>query len=190
MTDDGCASWERVPEDIRPTLKLYCDTLSRRVAAGEGLIISGAIGAGKTKCLALIEQAALAAGISKCYIRTTSLFQEFHFGKYERLDRTADLLMIDDLGTEYRSELPMSLFVDLINERWHYRRSVVVATNLTKDEIGADVALERVVSRLLNRAPWLWTALGDQRRPVSVAEWAAEWEDEKEAPGVAEVFPS
>jgi DNA replication protein DnaC len=167
-------SWDLVPNDIIATLRLYCDTLPRRVAQGHGLVIGGGIGAGKTCCLALIEQTARREGIGVCYVRATTLFDEFYRGKYEFFDRAAPLLLIDDLGTEYRAELPMSRFVDMINDRWHHQRSTVITTNLSRKELRADTTLERVVSRLENRSPWLWTKRGDQRQPVSVASWAQE----------------
>jgi DNA replication protein DnaC len=59
-----------------------------------------------------------------------------------------DLLHIDDLGAEKRTEWVLEQLYAIVNERWQEQRSIVVTTNLVdvdqlREQIGA-----RTVSRL------------------------------------------
>lgn len=185
---DLAPTWERtadspgVPEDIRNTLRLYCDMLPRRVEAGEGLVLGGKAGAGKTYCLRLIEEAAGEAGVYWARFRAPVLFNLLHRERWaDYLESDAALLLIDDLGTEYPADFATARFVDLMLERYERRQSVIVATNLGDKDLAARPGMERIVSRLRERGPFLWTKRGDQRKPASVRDWAQEWEQEQAA---------
>jgi DNA replication protein DnaC len=59
-----------------------------------------------------------------------------------------DLLHIDDLGAEKRTDWVLEQLYSIINERWQEQRSIIVTTNLfdvdeLRDQIGP-----RTVSRL------------------------------------------
>ncbi|MFB3883510.1 MAG: hypothetical protein ACE149_19770 [Armatimonadota bacterium] len=184
MNEHAEITWDQTPEDIRPTLRLYCDTLARRVAEGEGMVLAGRAGAGKTCCLRLICETASEVRVPWALLRAPVLFNLLHrerWGDYQESE--AALLLIDDLGTEYPSDLATSRFVDLMLDRHERRQPVIIATNLSEADLAARPGMERVVSRLRERGPYLWTRREDQRRPVSVRDWAEEWERERvEAP--------
>ena len=60
-----------------------------------------------------------------------------------------DLLHLDDLGAERRTDWVLEQLYSVVNERWQDERSIVITTNITdldelREEIGA-----RTVSRLL-----------------------------------------
>ncbi len=61
---------------------------------------------------------------------------------------SVDLLQLDDLGAEKRTEWVLEQFYSLVNERWQDQRSIVVTTNSwdmaeLREELGV-----RTVSRL------------------------------------------
>ena len=58
-----------------------------------------------------------------------------------------DLLIIDDLGTEYTNNFIASQFFTCINERLLNRRSTLISTNLSLDTL-ADLYTERSFSRI------------------------------------------
>ena len=65
------------------------------------------------------------------------------------LDRflDCDLLIIDDLGAEITNKFTVSCLYNLLNERMIRHRSVIISTNLGKDELRERYS-ERVTSRL------------------------------------------
>jgi DNA replication protein DnaC len=65
------------------------------------------------------------------------------------LDRLAavDLLHIDDLGAEHRTEWVLEQLYTIINSRYEDERSTVVTSNLTPEELAEQIG-ERIVSRL------------------------------------------
>ena len=59
-----------------------------------------------------------------------------------------DLLHLDDLGAEKRTEWVLEQLYSIVNERWQEERSIVVTTNLADvDELREQIG-ERTVSRL------------------------------------------
>ena len=58
-----------------------------------------------------------------------------------------DLLVIDDLGTEFATSLVSSQIFNIINERMVNSRSTIISTNLTPDRIKEQYS-DRVLSRL------------------------------------------
>ena len=58
-----------------------------------------------------------------------------------------DLLIIDDLGSEYTNAFIASQFFTCINERLIHRKSTIISTNLSLDSI-ADLYTERSFSRI------------------------------------------
>lgn len=58
-----------------------------------------------------------------------------------------DLLIIDDLGTEYTNAFIASQLFFCLNERLLSRRSTVISTNLSLDSL-ADLYTERSFSRI------------------------------------------
>ena len=59
-----------------------------------------------------------------------------------------DLLQLDDLGAEKRTEWVLEQLYSIVNERWQDQRSIVVTTNTTDlDELREQIGT-RTVSRL------------------------------------------
>ena len=60
-----------------------------------------------------------------------------------------DLLIIDDLGTEYTNAFIASQFFTCINERLLHRKSTIISTNLSLESL-ADLYTERSFSRIFS----------------------------------------
>ena len=73
-----------------------------------------------------------------------------------------DLLVIDDLGTEFATSLVSSQIFNIINERMVNSRSTIISTNLTPDRIKEQYS-DRVLSRLTDEFEFL-TLTGDDIR--------------------------
>ena len=60
---------------------------------------------------------------------------------------TADLLIIDDLGTEFSNQFTVSCLYNIINTRMNHGKPMLVSTNLKSDELLSKYD-SRIVSRL------------------------------------------
>ncbi|MBR5152640.1 MAG: ATP-binding protein [Clostridia bacterium] len=124
------------------------------------LLLVGPAGTGKTFLSGCIANYVLARGKSVYYQTAFTLFdmlEKLKFGKLsgEELEQAegisrylydVDLLIIDDVGTEYVSGYSAAAMFDLINTRLMRSKSVILSSNLTLQ------ALEQVYShRLFSR---------------------------------------
>ncbi|SDB24752.1 ATP-binding protein [Eubacterium oxidoreducens] len=125
----------------------------------ENLIFTGDTGVGKTFLSNCIARELLNTGHSVIYFSADQLFNRLIQSRFERatdglLDSEqildCDLLIIDDLGTEFgtgRNSGAASQLFTCINERIIRRKSTIISTNLSLQQI-ADTYTERIFSRL------------------------------------------
>ena len=73
--------------------------------------------------------------------------------------------MIDDLGTEYDANWPLSRFGDLMDWRWRFQKSVCVTSNLMPAQLAQDERWQRVISRWRPTLKAYWQDGQDMRRP-------------------------
>lgn len=124
------------------------------------ITLSGSVGNGKTCLMSAVGNALADRGFSVLYT-TAFLFNkkllEYHTSdlaaKAHILDEflNADMLMIDDLGTEqiYKN-VTLEYMYDIFDTRFSEGKAVMITTNLTNDEI-LDRYGERIYSRLFNK---------------------------------------
>jgi DNA replication protein DnaC len=136
----------------------FVDSLDERLDAGRGLWLFGDTGTGKTTLAMLISKAALEAGHSVAIYSLPKLLArirrtydsepsgESYLTFFERLT-SVDLLHIDDLGAEKRSDWVLEQLYALINERYETQRSMLITTNLPHEALEEQIGA-RTVSRL------------------------------------------
>ena len=155
-------SFERQPVcDLDPFVLRRVRGFVRDVAAnleeGRGMWFHGDVGTGKTSLAMLISKAAIEAGKSVAIYSVPHLLADIK-GTYEgargdsylqlfRRLTGVDLLHLDDLGAERRTEWVLEQLYSIVNERWQDQRSIVVTTNLMVDDLREQVG-PRTVSRL------------------------------------------
>lgn len=139
-------------------VRAYIDDLDARLAEGRGLWLFGDTGTGKTTLGMLISKAALEAGrtvaiysLPKLLARIRQTYDsepggDSYLSFFERLT-SVDLLHIDDLGAEKRSDWVLEQLYSLVNERYESQRSIVITTNLSHPELEEQIG-SRTVSRL------------------------------------------
>ena len=136
----------------------YCDQIDRMLSEGRGLWFFGDAGTGKTSLAMLVSKRALETGHSvaiyslpKLLARIRRTFDaEAGEQSYDQLFTrltTVDLLHLDDLGAEHKTDWVLEQLYALVNERYESQRSVVVTTNHDEDELKLKIG-ERIVSRL------------------------------------------
>ncbi len=143
------------PEQIR-VVRRYVRGIDRNVEEGRGMWIQGDVGTGKTTLAMLVSKAALDAGRSVAIYslpRLLSLLRESidsEGGMLDFMDRltAVDLLHIDDLGAENRTDWVMEQLYSIVNARYEAERAIVATTNLMPDELDERLG-RRTVSRLV-----------------------------------------
>lgn len=145
----------RKMEDI----KNYCAEFAKKFpdVKRPNLILSGNTGTGKTFLLSSISLELRKRGIGVVYITAGRMFdilRKYAFDKINDIDLLldADVLMIDDLGTEpVFNNITQEYIFMLINERTRLKKSICISTNLVPDDIKARYT-ERVFSRLMDKS--------------------------------------
>jgi DNA replication protein DnaC len=139
-------------------VRRFIDELEERLESGKGLWLFGDTGTGKTTLAMLVSKAALEAGHSVAIYSLPKLLARIrrtydsepggdsYLSLFERLT-SVDLLHIDDLGAEKRSDWVLEQLYALINERYETQRSMLVTTNLPHEELEEQIG-GRTVSRL------------------------------------------
>jgi DNA replication protein DnaC len=167
----------RCPTQVRE-IRAFVADIGSNLDAGNGLWLTGSFGTGKTALAMIVSKAAIDAGrtvaIYSCP-RLLSVIRESidpqsrgaggATGVLGFLDRLAgaDLLHIDDLGAEHRTEWVLEQLYTIINARYEEERSTLVTSNLGRDELAAQLG-ERIVSRLEGSCEILPFFGGDARR--------------------------
>ncbi|MGD9498815.1 MAG: ATP-binding protein [Armatimonadota bacterium] len=168
--------WDAVAPNIAKGLRLYCDTLPARLARGQGLILGGNVGTGKTSCLALIALAArqrceamlLTAG--KLFRALARPWEEAAAETLE-MAHQVDLLLIDDLGTEAARSESLAAFHEFINGRTGNRRSLCLTTNCRPETLRNMPDLARAFDRIEELNPWLIAEGESRRRKAALQDW-------------------
>jgi DNA replication protein DnaC len=115
----------------------------------------GNTGLGKTHLSTSVAVSVIERGFDVLYVTACSLVSDFEakqFGLRENAPDTsryysADLLIIDDFGTELTNQFTLSCVYDIINTRMNSKKSTIINTNLGKNEIEARYGA-RIASRL------------------------------------------
>jgi DNA replication protein DnaC len=141
------------PAQVRE-VRGYVRDIDANIEHGRGLWLTGSYGTGKTALAMIVSKAAIDAGhtvaIYSCP-RLLSVIRESidGGGMLDFLDRLAqvDLLHIDDLGAERRTEWVLEQLYCIVNTRYEEQRATLVTSNLDHEALTAQVG-ERIVSRL------------------------------------------
>jgi DNA replication protein DnaC len=163
---------QRAP--VYRAVKEFVDGIDERLTEGEGLWLMGDVGTGKTSLAMLVSKAAVEAGHTVAIYSLPRLLsrirrtydaeagEQSYLEFFERLTEV-DLLHIDDLGAEKRSDWVLEQLYAIVNERYETQRSVVVTTNLRQEELEEQIG-PRTVSRLIEICGEALPLFGDDLR--------------------------
>lgn len=135
--------------------KAFAEEIVTTPASGRSLIFTGDMGNGKTHlaiaaCRHLIERGRTAGFVSMQ--RLARSVKETFNGEGSEAEVIArytapDLLVVDELGVQFRSEFEHNLLFDVLNERYEQKKSCILISNLDLGEICAILG-DRVIDRL------------------------------------------
>lgn len=118
------------------------------------LLFYGNPGSGKSFLSYCIAKELLDAGFLVLYKTSDELIsdlKEIRFNNNSKLEETlidCDLLIIDDLGAEQKSEFSITEFFNLLNKKLLKNKNMLISTNLLLPNI-TQVYSERIYSRLI-----------------------------------------
>ena len=143
------------PEQVR-LVRNYVRDLEANLDAGRGLWLMGDVGTGKTTLAMIVSKAALEAGRTVVVYSLPRLLSairdaiDSERGMLSFLERLSavDLLHVDDLGAENRTDWVLEQLYSIVNSRYEEERAMIVTTNLGYDELLEQLG-ERTVSRLV-----------------------------------------
>ena len=141
----------------------------------ENILLCGTVGIGKTFLSNCIAKEILDQGHSVLYLSAFQLFDlmaknSFSAGDSKESDVAkqypyifeSDLLIIDDLGTELANRFTVAGFFLVINERILRKKSTLISTNLSPEEI-LSTYTERCASRIISNYTMLKLSGSDIR---------------------------
>ena len=172
-------SFDRPPvTEIEPmvvrVVRSYVEDLDANLDAGKGLWLMGDTGTGKTTLAMLISKQVLASGravaiysLPKLLARIRRTYdaepgQDSYLALFEQLT-SVDLLHIDDLGAEKRSDWVLEQLYALVNERYEAQRPILITTNLDQAALEEQIG-PRTVSRLVEICGDPLPLFGEDRR--------------------------
>lgn len=135
----------------------YADNFSKN---SESILMKGATGLGKTHLSLAIANEVIKKGYGVIYVSAPSLMQKLEkqfFSKSNDEDSIidmlleCDLLIVDDLGTEFHGQFSVSQMYNIFNSRMLSNKPIIINTNLTMREL-EKIYTERFVSRISGNA--------------------------------------
>ena len=147
------------PFDYMKSIVSKCVQYCRSFGAdSENLFFTGEPGRGKTYMANCIANELLSSGHSVIYHTAYKLFQFLEDYKFGNIDREtyaenyraiydSDMLIIDDLGTEYITAYTCAVFFDVLNSRMLNNKKTLISTNLSMSDM-SNKYTERVGSRI------------------------------------------
>lgn len=154
------------------TCKKFTETFDKTF---ENILLCGTVGIGKTFLSNCIAKEILDQGHSVLYLSAFQLFdlmaKNSFSGNTPKEDSLAkqyphifdsDLLIIDDLGTELANSFTVAGFFLVINERILRKKSTLISTNLSPEEIFTTYT-DRTASRIISNYTMLKLSGSDIR---------------------------
>lgn len=138
----------------------YCQNYAQNFYThSESILMKGATGLGKTHLSLAIANEAIKKGFGVIYTSAPTLVSRLEKNYFSNADDDAalnmllecDLLIIDDLGTEFHGQFSVSQLYNIFNSRMLSNKPVIINTNLTLREM-EKIYSERFVSRVCGNA--------------------------------------
>lgn len=150
------SAYEQI-KNILTYCKDYADGFNKN---SKSLFMKGKTGLGKTHLSLSIANEVIKKGYGVIYVSAPSVVSQlekehFSYNKSEAKTEEAlidcDLLIIDDLGTEFATPFSTSAIYNIFNSRLLANKPVIINTNLTLQEL-EKLYSQRFVSRIIGEA--------------------------------------
>lgn len=136
----------------------YCKSYAEGFTPeSRNIFMRGNTGLGKTHLSLAIGRAVIEKGFGVIYCSTPEILAKLekeHFGKTksdedsEETLKECDLLILDDLGSEFHTSFTKNKIYNIINFRLIHQKPTIISTNLDYDEL-ENAYSKRLISRLM-----------------------------------------
>ena len=149
---------DRRNAEISDAMMNYVTNFEDFKKQGTGLLLYGDVGTGKTFYGACIANELIDRGYTVLMTNFAKLTNTLHGmseGKQAYIDslNKYNLLIIDDLGIERKTEFVQELIFNITDSRYRTGMPFIITTNLSLNEIAnpSDIAYSRIYDRILER---------------------------------------
>ena len=139
-------------------MQRYVEHFRELERKGQGLLLYGSCGSGKTFAAAATANALIEQGIPCLVSNFTHLFEKLTAPRAQRTMEIEDLnrfnlLVLDDLAAETDNKYIESMIFQIIDSRYRAGLPMIITTNLTKQDLlnPPTLAKKRVYDRILER---------------------------------------
>lgn len=180
MTFDKLKAYGTPTEDRETYSKAfkYAEHIRDHISKGNGLILLGPVGTGKTSLAISILRKAIDKGYNGYLISMMSLLDTLlslskgetsDYIRFENRIRNTPLLVLDDFGAEYENKWVANKVDSIIADRVESCKATIITTNLTMKQIqqGYD---SRIYDRLKGSSFVLLLRGESKRKPLSDSE--------------------
>ena len=153
LPETGESAYDRMSQ-ILAFCKGWADDFDRQ---SQSILMFGNTGLGKTHLSLAIANVVVSKGYNVIYTTAGTLFSQLEKERFGRLKAdespeeavlSCDLLILDDLGSEFITQFTVSEVYNIINSRMLSGKPTIINTNLKYDEL-ADKYNPRVYSRII-----------------------------------------
>jgi DNA replication protein DnaC len=150
--------------------KAFADNFARH---HDNLLLIGTTGTGKTHVSTAIAKVVISQGFDVLYDSVQNIVNDFEADKfrsgYNQTESQSakylecDLLIIDDLGTEFVTQFSTACLYNLINTRINKGLPFIISSNLTNKQL-LDTYDARIVSRIIGSSSLVFVFPGTDKR--------------------------
>ena len=133
----------------------YVDRFDNMLATGQGILFLGPVGTGKSYTAAMIANEVInrkRSAIMTSFVKLLDAMSKFGTVDEDYITRLnhADLLFIDDLGTERSTDTAIEKVYNVIDSRYRSCKPLILTTNLEMEEISRekDIRYARIYDRI------------------------------------------
>ncbi len=151
---DDPENYERMKRSVE-IAKSYCRNFPKNKG---NLLLIGKTGTGKTHISTAIAREVINLGYDVIYDTVQNIVADFEDDKFRRSYNTeelkaekyleCDLLIIDDLGTEFSNQVTLSCIYNILNTRHNKGLATIISTNLDSAELARKYE-DRIYSRIV-----------------------------------------
>jgi len=152
VNDNGVVPREKA-EKILNSCRLYAQSFNSH---SPNLMFMGGTGLGKTHLSLAIANVAINKGYSVVYGTSQNILSDLQNENFGRTDNIyyneydilhTDLLIIDDLGTEFKNAYSVACLYNIINTRILKKSPTIISTNFNHDDLNREYD-QRITSRI------------------------------------------
>lgn len=156
----------------------YCKEFAGNLQNGMGLLLYGTVGTGKTFLAACIANALIDGGYRVRMTNFAGISDELwnveDKAEYVQHLCRYDLLVLDDLRAERKTEYMSEMVYKVVNARYVAGKPMIVTTNLSTAELlqAQDIGDQRIYDRLIERCLPIKISGKSRRRAAASDAWA------------------